>query len=134
MKTLGVIIGGIALISLFMVVALSRHALAVDPAFKKCAGCHKIEQGKRGGMGPNLFGVFEAKAGQKEGYRYSEYLKNSGIVWNREALTAWLSDRKTRQEYFGKEVNDTKMMWTGIRGKNADAKMKEIIDYLATMK
>ena len=134
MKTLGVIIGALAVLSLFMVIGLSKHAMAVDPAFKQCMGCHKIEQGKRGGMGPNLFGVYESKAAQKEKYRYSEYLKNAGIVWNREALTAWLSDRKTRQAYFGKEVNDTKMMWTGVRGKDKDAKMKAIIDYLATMK
>ena len=66
-------------------------------------------------------------AGQVEGYRYSEYLKESGIIWTREALHAWLSDRKTRQEYFGKEVKDTKMMWTGIK---KEEKMKEILDYL----
>ena len=95
--------------------------------FRKCAGCHKIEEGKKGGMGPNLYGVFNSPAGQVEKYRYSEYLKESGIIWTREALHAWLSDRKTRQEYFGKEVNNTKMMWTGIK-KEED--MNAILDYL----
>jgi len=83
--------------------------------------------GKKGGMGPNLYGIFNSPAGQVEGYRYSEYLKESGIIWTREALHAWLSDRKTRQEYFGKEVKDTKMMWTGIK---KEEKMQEILDYL----
>jgi len=82
-------------------------------------------------MGPNIWGVFGSPAGQVEGYRYSEYLKNSGIIWTRESLQAWLSDRKTRQKYFGKEVKNTKMMWTGIK-KEED--MKIILDYLEKMK
>mgnify|MGYP003108968734 CR=1 FL=1 len=102
-------------------------AYAVDKEFRKCAGCHSIDEGKRGGMGPNLWGVYGSPAGQVEGYRYSEWLKESGIIWKRESLRAWLSDRKTREEYFGKEVFKTKMMWTGIR---KEEQMKEILDYL----
>ena len=114
-------------ILLFGLVAVEGTAYAIDKEFRKCAGCHKIDEGKKGGMGPNLYGIFNSPAGQVEGYRYSEYLKESGIIWTREALHAWLSDRKTRQEYFGKEVKDTKMMWTGIK---KEEKMKEILDYL----
>ena len=102
-------------------------AYAIDKEFRKCAGCHKIDEGKRGGMGPNLYGVFNSPSGQVEGYRYSEWLKESGIIWNRESLRAWLSDRKTREEYFGKEVFKTKMMWTGIK---KEEQMMEILDYL----
>ena len=102
-------------------------AYAIDKEFRKCAGCHKIDEGKRGGMGPNLYGIFNSPAGQVEGYRYSEWLKESGIIWTREALHAWLSDRKTREEYFGKKVFKTKMMWTGIK-KEED--MNAILDYL----
>jgi cytochrome c len=112
---------------LFGLVAVVGTAYAIDKEFRKCAGCHKIEQGKRGGMGPNLYGIFNSPAGQVEGYRYSEWLKESGIIWTREALQAWLSDRKTRQEYFGKGAKDTKMMWTGIK---KEEKMQEILDYL----
>ena len=54
-------------------------------------------------------------------------MKESGIIWNRESLHAWLSDRKTREEYFGKKVFKTKMMWTGIK---KEEQMKEILDYL----
>jgi len=112
---------------LFGLVAVVGTAYAIDKEFRKCAGCHKIEQGKRGGMGPNLYGIFNSPSGQVEGYRYSEWLKESGIIWTREALQAWLSDRKTRQEYFGKGAKDTKMMWTGIK---KEEKMQEILDYL----
>ena len=57
----------------FIVVSLwSLLAFGIDKEFRKCAGCHKIEEGKKGGMGPNLWGVFDSKAGQVEGYRYSD--------------------------------------------------------------
>ena len=107
------------------------NAYAIDKEFRKCAGCHKIEEGKKGGMGPNLWGIYGSPAGQVEGYRYPKWLKESGIVWNRESLQAWLSDRKTREEYFGKEVFKTKMMWTGIK-KEED--MNAILDYLEKQK
>ena len=107
------------------------NAYAIDKEFRKCAGCHKIEEGKKGGMGPNLWGIYGSPAGQVEGYRYSKWLKESGIVWNRESLQAWLSNRKTREEYFGKEVFKTKMMWTGIK-KEED--MNVILDYLEKQK
>ena len=112
---------------LFGLVLAVGSAYAIDKEFRKCAGCHKIDEGKRGGMGPNLYGIFNSPAGQVEGYRYSEWLKESGIIWTREALQAWLSDRKTREEYFGKKVFKTKMMWTGIK-KEED--MNAILDYL----
>jgi len=116
---------------LFGVVIAIGSAYAIDKEFRKCAGCHKIEEGKKGGMGPNLWGIYGSPAGQVEGYRYSKWLKESGILWNRESLHAWLSDRKTREEYFGKKVFKTKMMWTGIK-KEED--MKTILDYLESKK
>ena len=82
-------------------------------------------------MGPNLWGIYGSPAGQVEKYRYSEWLKESGIVWTRESLHAWLSNRKTREEYFGKDVFKTKMMWTGIK-KEED--MNAILDYLEKQK
>ena len=116
---------------LFGLVLAIGSAYAIDKEFRKCAGCHKIEEGKKGGMGPNLYGIFNSPAGQVEGYRYSKWLKESGIIWDRESLHAWLSNRKIREEYFGKDVFKTKMMWTGIK-KEED--MKSILDYLEKQK
>ena len=116
---------------LFGLVIAIGSAYAIDKEFRKCAGCHKIEEGKKGGMGPNLWGIYGKQSGQVEGYRYSKWLKESGIIWDRESLHAWLSDRKTREEYFGKDVFKTKMMWTGIK-KEED--MKTILDYLEKQK
>ena len=112
---------------LFGLVLAIGNAYAIDKEFRKCAGCHKIEEGKKGGMGPNLWGIYGKQSGQVEGYRYSKWLKESGIIWDRESLHAWLSNRKTREEYFGKDVFKTKMMWTGIK-KEED--MQSILDYL----
>ena len=116
---------------LFGIVFAVGSAYAIDKEFRKCAGCHKIEEGKRGGMGPNLWGIYGKQSGQVEGYRYSKWLKESGIIWTRESLHAWLSNRKTREEYFGKDVFKTKMMWTGIK-KEED--MNAILDYLEKKK
>ena len=116
---------------LFGIVLAVGTAYAIDKEFRKCAGCHKIDEGKKGGMGPNLWGIYGKQSGQVEKYRYSEWLKESGIIWTRETLQAWLSDRKTREEYFGKEVFKTKMMWTGIK-KEED--MNAILDYLEKQK
>ena len=116
---------------LFGLVLAVGSAYAIDKEFRKCAGCHKIEEGKKGGLGPNLWGIYGSPAGQVEGYRYSKWLKESGIIWDRESLHAWLSNRKIREEYFGKEVFKTKMMWTGIK-KEED--MKSILDYLEKQK
>ena len=125
---LSILIKMIAVICiLFGLVLAIGSAYAIDKEFRRCAGCHKIDEGKKGGMGPNLYGIFNSPAGQVEGYRYSEWLKESGIIWDRESLQAWLSDRKTREEYFGKKVFKTKMMWTGIK-KEED--MNAILDYL----
>ena len=116
---------------LFGIVFAVGSAYAIDKEFRKCAGCHKIEEGKKGGMGPNLWGIYGKQSGQVEGYRYSKWLKESGIIWDRESLHAWLSNRKTREEYFGKDVFKTKMMWTGIK-KEED--MNAILDYLEKQK
>ena len=129
---LAILIKMIAVICiLFGLVLAIGSPYAIDKEFRKCAGCHKIEEGKKGGMGPNLWGIYGKQSGQVEGYRYSKWLKESGIVWDRESLHAWLSNRKIREEYFGKDVFKTKMMWTGIK-KEED--MNAILDYLEKQK
>ena len=53
---------------------------------RKCSICHALdEQGGRK-AGPSLYGVFGRSAGTLPGYRYSDVLKKSRIVWNADTI------------------------------------------------
>ena len=62
-----------------------------EKKFEECASCHSVERGSNG-VGPNLAGLFERKAGALDDYRYSPALKRSGITWTPQALDAYVAD------------------------------------------
>lgn len=55
----------------------------------QCSACHSIGTNR---VGPMHLGVLGRKAGSAVGYRYSEALRKSKIVWNHDTLVAWLTD------------------------------------------
>jgi len=55
-----------------------------------CKACHDVEAGLPHKVGPNLQGMFGRKAGTAEGFRYTDALVKSGIVWTPETMDAWL--------------------------------------------
>jgi cytochrome c len=55
-----------------------------------CKACHDVEAGLPHKVGPNLHGMFGRKAGTGEGFRYTDALVKSGIVWTPETMDAWL--------------------------------------------
>jgi len=115
---------------------LSINVLAGDAekgkkVFKKCAACHNAASGAKHKTGPNLWGIAGSKAGAQDGYKYSDWLKGAGIEWNDEALTAWVSNKKVKKAYFGKDVKNSKMIFGGIRKEN---KINDLLAYLKTLK
>ena len=99
--------------------------------FKKCLACHNFASGAKHKTGPNLWNIVGSKAGVQDGYRYSNWLKESDIVWNDESLIAWISPKEKKREYFGKDVIKSKMIFSGIKKKEEVA---YLISYLKTLK
>jgi cytochrome c len=74
---------------------------------KTCGGCHSIGEGARGGFGPQLNGIIGRPAGTTTDYQYSDAMKNSGVVWTRDKLAAYIEAPK-------KVVSGTRMIFWGI--------------------
>jgi cytochrome c len=62
-----------------------------EAAFADCAACHATTAGEAG-VGPNLHGLFERKAGTLADFRYSPAMKRSGLVWTAQTLDTFLAD------------------------------------------
>ena len=73
-------------------------AAAGEKFFKsRCTACHTIDEGGKDKVGPNLFGVVGATAGQRVASfekKYSKELKESGLVWDEETLEKFLANPK----------------------------------------
>lgn len=77
-------------------------------AFQQCAACHSV-QPDRHMTGPSLASVLGRKAATVPGFtRYSDALRESGIVWNTESLDRWIADPQAM-------VPGTAMTFAGIR-------------------
>lgn len=94
-------------------------AKAGKKAFRRCKACHEVTSEKNK-VGPHLVGVVGRAAGAVEGYKYSEAMSSTAIVWTPEALGEFLKDPK---EY----LPGTKMVAKLKKQKDID----DIIAYLA---
>lgn len=63
-----------------------------EAKFALCQSCHTVAQGGANMTGPNLYGIFGTKAGEgHEGFKFSDQLKASGIVWTPEKMDPWIT-------------------------------------------
>lgn len=89
---------------------------------KTCGGCHSVGENARGGFGPQLNNVIGRLAGTTNDYQYSDAMKNSGVVWTRETLAAYIEAPK-------KVVSGTRMIFWGI---SDPQKIENLLAYLET--
>ncbi|MAI19358.1 MAG: cytochrome C, partial [Marinovum sp.] len=84
---------------------------AGERVFKKCKSCHMVGDGAKNRSGPILNGVFGAKLGSIENFKYSKafnkYSENS-IIWDSETLDLFLTKPR---DYIPK----TKMSFAGLK-------------------
>jgi cytochrome c len=102
--------------------------------YKKCKVCHSFEPGKNG-QGPSLHGIFGRTAGTAEGFKFSDAMKASGIVWSEETINAYVENPKTY-------IPKNKMAFPGIKAKKSYSDEKkakkakqraDLIAYIKTM-
>ena len=93
-------------------------------SFAQCQACHSVDEGGKNGIGPNLWGVFEAKAGEKSDYRYSKAMSDSNLTWDEVTLDDYPTNPR-------KAVPRTKMSYAGMR---QEEKRAELITYLKTLR
>ena len=101
-------------------------ATGKDTFFSRCWACHSVDQGGPDKVGPNLFGVFGATAGQRAfsfEQRHSAAMKQSGVVWSEETLDRFLENP-------GKFIPGTKMPFVGFRKKTD---RENVIAYLKSI-
>jgi cytochrome c len=88
-----------------------------EKVFNKCKTCHVVDE-EENKIGPYLMGIFGRPAGSVEGFKYSDAMKNSGIVWEDDTIAAYLKEPKTY-------IPGNRMTFAGLR------KDDEIADLLA---
>jgi cytochrome c len=88
-----------------------------EKVFNKCKTCHVVEEEKNK-VGPHLVGIFGRPAGSVEGFKYSDAMTSSGVVWEDDTITTYLKDPKGY-------IPGNRMAFPGLR------KDEEIADLLA---
>lgn len=77
--------------------------------FLQCRACHSLNAANEPGkIGPTLYGVVGRAAGSIADFQYSDAVKNSGLTWTPENISAWL-------EKPSEFVPGNKMVFVGVK-------------------
>lgn len=87
--------------------------------FNQCKACHSLDAGVNR-VGPSLAGLSDRAAGTVDGFRYSDAMKNSGIVWTTDALSEYLADPRGY-------IPGNRMAFRGLRN---DGQRAAVIEYI----
>lgn len=116
-------LGQLALAALLASPMMLAHsaAQAQDGAriYNQCKACHSLDAGVNR-VGPSLAALEGRVAGAVDGFRYSDALKDSGIVWDADTLDAYLADPRGN-------IPGNRMAFRGIRDEGQRA---AVIEYL----
>ena len=85
-----------------------------------CRACHSFNAGGANMIGPALHQFFGTVAGSREGFQYSEVLRNAGFVWTPRALDAWLVQP-------GRFLPGNRMVFAGV---SSGSDRNDLIAYL----
>lgn len=89
--------------------ANAQDVAAGEQSFKKCMACHRIGEGAKNLVGPQLNGLDGRKAGTVADYaNYSDSNKSSGITWNEDTFKEYIQDPRAK-------IPNTKMIFPGIK-------------------
>lgn len=91
-----------------------------ESLFKRCKTCHTLNDGGAHKTGPNLFNIFGATAGTKEGFRYSKVMRESGVIWTDENLMEYI---RNPREFMPRNT----MSFAGIR---KDEDLVALLDFM----
>ncbi len=116
--------GMLAAIFLFATAALAADPVNGKANFARCSVCHRVGEGAKNVVGPELNGVVGRPAASVPGYAYSQAMKAAGKVWDEASLRAYLA----RPSAF---VPGTKMTFAGFRD---PAVIDDVIAYLKTFR
>jgi len=88
--------------------AQAQDLAAGERSFAKCKICHRIGEGAKSLVGPELNGLDGRKAGSVPDFNYSDANKSSGIVWNETTFKDYIKDPRAK-------IPKTKMVFPGIK-------------------
>ncbi len=87
-----------------------------------CRACHSLDKGGPNMVGPGLHEFFGTTAGTREGFIYSEAMREAGFVWTPRALDAWLAQP-------GRFLPGNRMTFAGVmRQEDRDALIAYLLE------
>jgi cytochrome c len=102
------------------VTASAQDAEAGQRVFNQCRACHQVGETAKNGVGPQLNGLFQRKAGEAAGYNYSDANKKSGASWSEEFFAKYIADPKG-------VMPGNKMVYAGLK---SEKQAQDLIAFL----